>query len=87
MSDEVKIEFPCVYPLKVVGDAASDFLSRVMTIVSKHDPSITLDKIKEKKSRNGNYQSVTVLFYATSTEHVSAVYEDLMKCDLIRMVF
>lgn len=86
-SDEVKIEFPCIYPLKVVGDAATDFQSQVMEIVRIHDPSISLDKLKERKSRKGNYQSVTVLFQAASADHVSRVYEDLMKCELIRMVF
>lgn len=86
MAEEAKIVFPCVYPLKVIGDSSGDFLDRVINIVRRHDPTIALDKIKERKSRKGNYQSFTVLFQASSADHVSEVYEDLMECELVRMV-
>lgn len=86
MSQEPKITFPCTYPLKIIGYASSEFLSLVIDIVKKYDGSISLDKIKERKSRNGNYHSITVLFWALNEVQITEVYEELIDCHQIKMV-
>jgi putative lipoic acid-binding regulatory protein len=36
-----KIEFPCHYPIKVLGDAREDFIDRVFEIMQATPPRLT----------------------------------------------
>ena len=49
-----RIEFPCDYPIKVIGDAVPDFLEQVVAIVRTYDDSLTAERITERDSRKGN---------------------------------
>ena len=39
-----KIEFPCEYPIKVLGHAVPDFDELVFKAVKKHAPELTLKR-------------------------------------------
>jgi len=81
-----KIEFPCDYPVKVMGDAHPAFADEVLEIMRRHDPTLAPEKVKERSSRHGNYRSVTVLFWATGEGQLKRVFEDLKTCESVRMV-
>jgi uncharacterized protein len=83
---EPKIEFPCDYPVKVIGRSAPDFLDQVVAIVRRHDTSITMDRVKEKPSREGNYTSITVSLRATGEPQLKAMFGDLKQCPNVQMV-
>ena len=76
MSDEL-LEFPCNFPIKVMGHNADDFQALVFDIVSRHDPELDETRLKIRESRNGRYQSITVNVCATSRAQLDAIYEDL----------
>ena len=86
MEDETAIQFPCNYPIKVIGEAVPDFLDDVLTIVRKYDVTMALDKIKERASKEGKYKSITLLFWATGEPQLKQMFVELQQCEAVRMV-
>ena len=84
--DEPRIDFPCSYPIKVIGDAVPGFVEEVIAIVKRYDSTVALDKIKERPSSKGNYQSITVLFWATGESQLQELFVDLKSLAAVRMV-
>ena len=83
---EPKIEYPCDYPIKVIGESSPSFLDDVLVIVQKYDSTMTLDKVKERASREGNYKSITLLLWATSEQQIKDVFAELKTCEAVRLV-
>lgn len=88
MSDEEapKIEFPCDYPIKVIGDAADDFPAMVEAVMRKHDSSFSADTLQIMDSSKGNYMSVRVTIVATGEAQLKAIFEELKSSGRVKMV-
>ncbi|MCF6217536.1 MAG: DUF493 domain-containing protein [Gammaproteobacteria bacterium] len=87
MSDqETLFEFPCEFPIKVMGEAADDFDSHVVTIIRKHVSDLPEGAVSNRTSSGGKFQSVTVTFTATSKVQLDAIYMELTACSRIKMV-
>ena len=84
--DAPQIEFPCDYPIKVIGDATQDSVAEILAVVRLHAPGVTPDQVNTRESRNGNYQSVRVRIVATGEEQLKALHRDLMALGSVRMV-
>lgn len=72
-----KIEFPCAYPIKVVGDAAPDFASFVADVLVKHTGESFHEHIEIIESRNGRFLSARVTITATGVDQLQALFEEL----------
>jgi len=83
---ETLFEFPCEFPIKVMGDAADDFDAHVVTIIRKHVIDLAEGAASSRASKGGKFQSVTVLFTATSKSQLDAIYMELTACPRIKMV-
>ena len=81
-----KIEFPCQYPIKVLGYACGEFHSHVLTVMTKHAPGYDQTAVNVRDSRNGKFQSITVTITATGEEQLQAIFEDLKTCEHVQMV-
>ena len=81
-----KIEFPCDYPIKIIGDASDDLVENVLGIVKKYDASVTREKIEERPSKKGNYCSVRIAFTATGEIQLKAMFEELKTHAWVHMV-
>ncbi|MGB0845569.1 MAG: YbeD family protein [Thiolinea sp.] len=82
--EELKLEFPCDFPIKVVGAAAGgEFEARVCAIAESHDPVFSPKALKRNQSRTGKYNSLTLGIRATSKEQIDAIYRDLKSCELV----
>ena len=46
-----KIEFPCAYPIKIIGDSAEGDVARIIQVVRDHAPEVTPDQVTTRKSR------------------------------------
>ena len=80
--DEV-MQFPCDYPLKVMGFAEGPFRESALEIIERHVPDLDVSKIQTRESRGGKYISLTVPFTATSREQLDALYQDLSDCEAV----
>ncbi|PAV26000.1 hypothetical protein C8D92_10170 [Tamilnaduibacter salinus] len=81
-----KIEFPCDYTIKVVGDAAPDFRELVIAVVERHAPGINEKDVHERDSRNGRFVSVRLRIRATGEDQLKALTEDLKATGRVHMV-
>ncbi len=84
--DAPTIQFPCDYPIKVIGDATPEFTTQILDVMLKYDSSLCADKVRERASRKGNYQAITVLFWAMSADHVQRMFVELKACPGVRLV-
>jgi uncharacterized protein len=86
MADETLFEFPCDFPLKVLGRRSDDFRSIVLGIVKKHAGDIDPMGIEERPSRDGNYLSLTCTLRAQSREQLDGLYRELTSCERVLVV-
>jgi len=84
--DAPKIEFPCAYPIKVIGDAGNELHQHVMTVMERHDRGFDQATTRIRDSNKGRYQAITVTITATGVEQLSAIFEDLKTSSLVKMV-
>lgn len=80
------LEFPCAYPLRVMGAAGSEFQARAIEIVRRHVPDIDGSEIETRPSREGRYVSYTFRFTATSRGQLDRLYTELNECELVKAI-
>ncbi len=66
MSDEELLEFPCEFPIKVMGRDTETFEKEVLGIFSRHLEDAEAANISSRPSGSGNFISITVTFEAPS---------------------
>ena len=81
-----KIEFPCDYPIKVMGRQCAEFETVVIDIIELHAPGIDISRINVKTSSKGTFTSMTVFITATGQPQLEALHGDLMASGLVKMV-
>lgn len=88
MSNDKKpeIEFPCKYPIKVLGDAHPDLNQHVISVMNAHAPTITESDLTAKNSSKGKWQSITVTIIATGKPQLDAIFADLKTSNRVKMV-
>lgn len=85
-SESSGFEFPCDFPIKVMGLADNDFDALVVGIVIRHVGDIKEGAVAVRASRNGKYVSVTVTFEARDQAQLDALYRELSGHERILMV-
>src|SRR4030065_192765 len=60
------IEYPCEFPLKIVGLQQAGFAQAVLEVVSKHDPEFAAASMEMRASKNARYVRLTCTIRATS---------------------
>lgn len=79
------LEFPCHFPIKVMGATTGDFKTSVIDIVKAHIPKLGEQHISERPSSNNKYISLTVTVYVTSREQLDNIYRELHACEHVLM--
>jgi putative lipoic acid-binding regulatory protein len=85
MSDSL-LEFPCAFPLKIMGARHDDFVATVLAIVTRHAPDFAADQVETRRSAKGNYLSLTCTIRATSRRQLDALYAELSGHPLVKVV-
>jgi uncharacterized protein len=75
--NETLLQFPCVYPLKVIGTNTGELLAVVHAVVEKHVAGTNEVTYSTRVSSGDKYLSVTATFQAESHEQLKAIYEEL----------
>ena len=84
--DRTGFEFPCNFPIKVMGFAEDDFDVLVVEIVTRHIGSICEGSVAIRPSRNSKYVSVTITFVAQDQAQLDALYSELSAHERVLMV-
>lgn len=77
--------FPCQFPIKIMGKATDEFKTFVINTLHKHVPNLAEDAIEVRHSENGNYLSITITVEANSKEQLDAIYCELTGSPLVLM--
>lgn len=77
MSDESLLQFPCQFPIKVMGKSNLEFDLLVIDIIRRHVPELNERTVSTRPSKDGNYLAVTVTIQAQSKRQLDAIYQDL----------
>lgn len=81
-----KIDFPCAYPIKIMGLATEGFEGQVVAVVRKHAPGFTDENVSVRPSSNANYLAITIVIEATGMEQLTAMFEELKTIASVKMV-
>ncbi len=84
--ETARIEFPCLYPVKIIGVAGQNFQKQVITVVEKHSGKISTDLIELQPSKKNTYVSVRITIIATGVEQLRQLFEELKTLDSVKMV-
>jgi uncharacterized protein len=86
MSEPPRIDFPCDYPIHVIGERHDRFRAEVLEIVSDHAPDFDEGAVTVRDSRAGSYCSVRVIIVATGSAQLEALHAALRRNPAVRMV-
>ncbi|MFK7731022.1 MAG: YbeD family protein [Pseudomonadales bacterium] len=84
--DAPRIEFPCAYPIKIIGASVEGFTDLVVSIVRRHDPDFDAGTVEHNDSRNGAYRSVRLTITATGESQLQDLFTDLKASGQVKMV-
>jgi putative lipoic acid-binding regulatory protein len=80
------IEYPCDFPVKILGHTQAGFAQTVLEIVRRHAPEFDSATVEMKTSKKGKYLSLTCLIRATSRGQLDALYQELCDHPMVVMV-
>ena len=86
MAEDTKdslLEFPCSFPIKMMGRDQDGFRTAAVELVAHHVGEIEEKSIRTSMSRNGNFLSITITIEATSQNQLDNIYNDLSGHDEI----
>ena len=80
------IEFPCNFPIKVIGRSSTRLSELVLSIIRRHISDFLAESMCSKNSGKGNYMSVTITVRVSSKNILDAIYRDLSSNPEVIMV-
>jgi uncharacterized protein len=84
--EESLLEYPCDFPIKILGQTQAGFAQTVLEIVQRHAPDFDGGTLSMKTSKRGKYLSVTCVIRATSREQLDDLYRELCDNPMVVMV-
>lgn len=83
---ETLINFPCDFPIKVIGKHSTAFLNEIIAITRRHYPHTKDDAFRCNNSEHNRYISITITVFAEDKPTLDALYLDLTSHVDIKMV-
>tara|TARA_B110000037_G_C17072402_1_gene486406 strand:+ start:159 stop:425 length:267 start_codon:yes stop_codon:yes gene_type:complete len=80
------IDFPCEFPIKIMGKEEQDFTKSILMIVHRHVPNFDDKNIETRLSKKNKYLSLTCTVYVTSQSQLDALYQELCDHPMVLMV-
>ena len=80
------LEFPCAFPLKIMGQTNDALAQTVLDVVLRHAPDFDGATMEMRASSGGRYVSLTCTINATSKPQLDALYRELSSHPLVKVV-
>lgn len=80
------LEFPCEFPIKIMGARVDDFAQTVLGVVLRHAPDFDAATMQMRPSSKGNYLSITCTVNATSQAQLDALYREMSSHPMVKVV-
>ena len=83
---ETLIEFPCDFPIKIMGARVEGFAQTVVEVVLRHDADFDAATVEMRPSSKGNYLALTCTVRAVSQDQLDALYRELSSHPMVKVV-
>ena len=80
------IEYPCDFPIKILGRTQAGFAQAVLEIVRLYAPDFDGATMEMRTSKKGKYLSVTCVIRAISRQQLDDLYRALCDHPMVVMV-
>lgn len=80
------IEYPCHFPVKVMGANVDGFVSAMAQVAQAFDPGFHASTIERRPSKAGNYLGLTLPVYVTSRAQLDELYRTLTTHPMVKVV-
>lgn len=84
--EESLIQYPCQFPIKVMGQQADGFVEAIAVVARQFDPSFDATTIEQRPSSGGRYLGLTITITATSRDQLDEVYRTLSTHPMVKVV-
>lgn len=85
-SQNTPLEFPCAFPLKVMGEMREGFAETIVEVVHRHAPDFDKSQIEMRASSGSKYLSLTCTINATSKAQLDDLYRELTSHPWVKVV-
>ena len=79
------IEYPSIFPIKVMGAKDDGFVHAMVQIALQFDPGFDASTVELRPSKGGNYLGVTLSVTATSREQLDGLYRALTSHPMVKI--
>lgn len=86
MSEDTLLEFPCEFPIKVMGETREGFAEAIVEVVRQHAPEFDASRMDMRPSSTGKYLSLTCTITATSKPMLDDLYRALTSHPMVKVV-
>lgn len=84
--EESLIEFPCDFPIKVMGETHDAFADTIVAAIRELLPDFDASRVEMRASSGGRYLSLTCTVYVTSKPQLDDVYRRLTGHPMVKFV-
>lgn len=83
---ESLIEFPCEFPIKVMGKNVPEFSQVICDLLLLADPKFNVAGVEMRPSSKGNYLSLTCKVHVNNQDELDSIYRQLSGHELVSVV-
>jgi hypothetical protein len=80
------IDYPCDFPIKVMGEQVAGFVNAMVVIVRHFDPDWDDSRMTQRPSSAGKYLGLTLTVRATSRAQLDELYRTLSTHPMVKVV-
>ena len=80
------IEYPSIFPIKVMGAEQDGFVHAMVQVAKQFDPGFDATTVELRPSKGGKYLGVTLSVTATSREQLDNLYRALTSHPMVKIV-
>lgn len=85
-TDDSLIEYPCQFPIKVMGANIVGFAAAMIEIACSFDPTFDTASVELRESKGGKFLGVTLNVRATSRTQLDDIYRALTNHPMVKIV-
>jgi putative lipoic acid-binding regulatory protein len=83
---ETLLQFPCLFPIKVLGQAHPELLAEVERCIAQHVVDQDAVRLTFRESSAGRYVGITITLMAENQAQLDALYQSLGQSPRVHMV-
>lgn len=80
------IEYPCHFPIKVMGAYVPAFVQAMTHVAQQFDTGFDISTIEHRPSKAGNYLGLTLHVWVSNREQLDELYRTLSSHPMVKVV-